>query len=343
MTDTMETRTLGRTDLHVSTICLGTMQFGWTADKATSFAILSEYVERGGNFLDTADIYSFWADNNEGGVSESWIGEWLKQSDVKRDQVVIGTKVGLRMWEGEDGVGLGRKHLMQAVEGSLRRLQIETIDLYQAHWPDDAIPIEETLRAFEDMIQQGKVRYAGCSNYSAAQLGEALDISRKHDLVRFQSLQPHYNMMRRIQFEGELMALCRREEIGVIPYSSLARGFLTGKYRKDQPIPEKARQSQSLSQFFTPEGFAVVDVLDHIARDRNTTIPQVAIAWLLANPAITAAIIGASSVEQLLETLGDGDFELSTAEKSTIDKVTAWTITEDIPRTGMMKLLDESL
>ena len=338
----MNYRTLGRTDLRVSTICLGTMQFGWTADKPTSFAITSEFIERGGNFLDTADVYSFWADDNDGGVSETWIGEWLKQSGVQRDQVVLATKAGLRMWEGEDGAGLGRKHLMQAVEGSLRRLQVETIDLYQAHWPDDVVPIEETLRAFDDMVQQGKVRTIGCSSYSVPQLREALDTSREHGLARFESLQPHYNMMRRIQFEGELMALCQREQIGVIPYSSLARGFLTGKYRKDKPIPEKARQSQSLSQFLTDDGFAVVDELDRIARSRNATIPQIAIAWLLANPALTAAIIGASSVEQLQSTLGNGDLGLTPEEKAALDDVTAWTATEDIPRTGMMRLLDES-
>ena len=245
----MNYRTLGHTDLRVSTICLGTMQFGWTADKATSFAIMSEFSERGGNFFDTADVYSFWTEDNDGGVSETWIGEWLRQSGVQRDQVVLATKAGLRMWEGEDGAGLGRKHLMQAVEGSLRRLQVETIDLYQAHWPDDVVPIEETLHAFDDMVQQGKVRTIGCSNYSAPQLREALDVSQEHGLARFESLQPHYNMMRRIQFEGELMALCQREQIGVIPYSSLARGFLTGRYRQDEPIPEKAQQNQSLSQF----------------------------------------------------------------------------------------------
>lgn len=339
----MEYRVLGRTDLTVSTVCLGTMQFGWTADKSTSFAIMDEFVERGGNFFDTADVYSFWAENNPGGVSETWIGDWLKQSSTPRDRVVIGTKAGLRMWEGPDGAGLSRKHLTRAVEDSLRRLQVETIDLYQAHWPDDNVAVEESLRAFDDMVKQGKVRYIGCSNYSATQLQEALDCSQKHGLARFDSLQPHYNMMRRISYEGDLMKLCDREGIGVIPYSSLARGFLTGKYRKNMPIPEKARQSQSLPQFFTNAGFAVIEALDRIARSRSVAISQIAIAWLLANTTVSAAIIGASSTTQLEDTLGRADVTLTEIEKSALDDITKWTTEEEIPRTGMMRLLDESL
>jgi len=339
----MEYRTLGQTDLLVSTICLGTMQFGWTADKLTSYAIMSEFTEQGGNFFDTADVYSFWADDNPGGVSEQWIGDWIRQSNIPRDELFVATKAGLRMWDGPDGVGLGRKHLVRAVEDSLRRLQVETIDLYQAHWPDEKTPIEETLRAFDDMVQQGKVRYLGCSNYGFAQLDAALTTSLEHGLNRFVSLQPHYNMMRRINYEGELMDLCQRENIGVIPYSSLERGFLTGKYRKDRPIPEKAWESKSLPQCFTDQGFAVIEALVDIAKSHGTTVPQIAIAWLLANPGITSAIIGASSVDQLRETVGQKFATLSTAEKDALDRETAWTAREEIPRTGMMQLLDESL
>ncbi len=339
----MNYRPLGRTGFQVSTVCLGTMQFGWTADKSTSFAIMDEFVARGGSFFDTADVYSFWADDNPGGVSETWIGDWLRQSSVPRDQIIIASKAGLRMWAGPDGVGLSRKHLMRAVEDSLRRLQIETIDLYQAHWPDENTPIEETLRAFDDMIKQGKVRAVGCSNYSADQLQKALAVSESYGLVRFESLQPHYNMMRRINFEGSLMNLCASQEIGVIPYSSLARGFLTGKYRKNQPIPDKAWQSQSLPQFFTDQGFAVVEALAEIARNRQVSIPQIAIAWLLANPVVTSAIIGTSSVSQLQSTLGQAEVVLTQAEKATLDAATAWTLAKEIPRTGMMRLLDESL
>ena len=339
----MEYRRLGRTGLKVTTICLGTMQFGWTADKLASFAIMSAFTEQGGNFFDTADIYSFWADDNPGGVSEQWIGEWIRQSNISRDQLFVATKAGLRMWDGPDGVGLGRKHLLRAVEDSLGRLQVETIDLYQAHWPDENTPIEETLRAFDDMVQQGKVRYIACSNYGFDQLNEAFTTSQEHGLSRFVSLQPHYNMMRRINYEGELMDLCQRENIGVIPYSSLERGFLTGKYRKDRPIPEKARESESLPQFFTDQGFAVIEALLDIARDHGATVPQIAIAWVLANPTITSAIIGASSVEQLRETVGQEFVTLSKAEKGALDRKTAWTCREEIPRTGMMRLLDESL
>jgi len=210
----LDNKQLGRTDIYVSRICLGTAQFGWTADKPTSFAVMSEFVERGGNFCDTADSYSFWADNNPGGVSEQWIGDWLKQSELRREQIVIATKVGLRMWEGVDGAGLSRAHIMQAAEDSLRRLQVETIDLYQAHWPDNTVPNEESLRAFDDLTRQGKVRVIGCSNYSIEQLRAALDVSQDAGLARFAVVQPQYNLVHRNEFEGELMSLCAGEGLG---------------------------------------------------------------------------------------------------------------------------------
>jgi len=320
----MEYRTLGRTGLRVSNICLGTMTFGWTADKATSFAIMSEYVARGGNFFDTADVYSFWADNNPGGVSETWIGEWLKQSGVPHDQIVIATKAGLRMWDGPDGEGLSPAHLMRAVEGSLRRLQVETIDLYQAHWPDENTLLEETLRAFGDLVQQGKVRLIGCSNYNAARLRQALAISQANGLVRYESLQPHYNLVHRADYEGQLMDLCSSEDIGVLSYSSLARGFLTGRYRRGWSIPEKALRSESLRPYLNDQGFAVVDRLETVAQVHNATIAQTAIAWVLANPTITSAITSASTVEQLTDTLYGADLLLSAEEKASLDAASAW-------------------
>jgi len=335
----MEYRKLGRTDLSVSSICLGTMQFGWTADKPTSFAILSEFVERGGNFLDTADVYSFWAEGNPGGVSESLIGEWFKQSGIPRERVVIATKVGLRMWEGADGAGLGRAHIVQAVEESLRRLQVDVIDLYQAHWPDRHVPIDETLRAFDDLVQQGKVRAVGASNYSAAELQTALGTSGENALARYDAIQPHYNLMRRDEYEGALMNLCAEEELGVITYSSLARGFLAGKYRPGTEVTERAKQSPTLKSYLIPRAFAVVDEVERVTNARGQTMAQTAIAWVLANPTVTSAIMGFSSVEQLRSVLDGTDFTLSAADKAALDAATNWILEEGIPKPDMDKLL----
>ncbi len=332
----MKQRRLGHTDLHVATLGLGTMQFGWTADKPTSFAILDAYVARGGNFLDTADAYSFWALNNPGGVSETWIGEWLA-SRQRRNQIVIATKVGLRMWEGPDGKGLGRTHIIRGVEASLRRLNVETIDLYQAHWPDDATPIEETMRAFDELVRAGKVRYVGCSNYSAKRLRDALDASAKSGYARYASLQPHYNLVRRAEFEGDLENLCARENIGVIPYSSLARGFLTGIYRRNQPTPDKARKSDSLSPLLNDAAFGVVDQLDLIAQTHHITLSQVALAWLLANPVIASTIIGASTLAQLEEILSDDDFTLTSVEKQSLDAASNWSTTTSVARAALLR------
>jgi aryl-alcohol dehydrogenase-like predicted oxidoreductase len=218
MEEAMDYQILGNTDLNVSRLCLGTMTMGWTSGQEDSFAIMDYALGNGINFFDTADIYSFWAEGNEGGVAETWIGEWLKSRNA-RDKMVIATKARGRMWEGADGEGLSYKHLMRAVEDSLRRLQVEAIDLYQSHWPDESTPLEETFRAFDEMIKQGKVRYLGCSNHSPAQLQEALDICAAHNLPRYESLQPHYNLVHRQEYEAELMGLCRRENLGVIPYS----------------------------------------------------------------------------------------------------------------------------
>jgi aryl-alcohol dehydrogenase-like predicted oxidoreductase len=229
----MEFRTLGATGLKVSTICLGTMQFGWTADEALALRVLSAAREAGVNFIDTANIYSRWADGNPGGVAEQIVGHWMKENAIPRDQVVLATKVRGNMGGGPEDEGLSRRHIVKAVEDSLRRLQTDYLDLYQAHWPDAATPIEETLRAFDDLVRQGKVRTIGASNYASWELMQALWISDKNGLARFDSLQPHYNLVHREEFERELAAVCRAYQIGVIPYSPLAGGFLTGKYRRN--------------------------------------------------------------------------------------------------------------
>ena len=232
----MEYRKLGRTGLEVSALCLGTMQFGWTADEGKAAEVMDAFVAAGGNFIDTADVYSRWHPGNPGGVSEEIIGRWLQQRGNRR-QVVLATKVRGRMWDGPNGEGLSRAHIIQACEDSLRRLQTDWIDLYQTHWYDAETPIEETLRALDDLVRAGKVRYIGCSNLPAWRLTTALWQSDKLGLARYDALQPHYSLVHRAEFEREMADLCREQQLGVIPYSPLAGGFLTGKYRRDQPFP----------------------------------------------------------------------------------------------------------
>ncbi|MCB0192304.1 MAG: aldo/keto reductase [Anaerolineae bacterium] len=313
---------LGKTDLNVSQLCLGTMTMGWTADKEASFAMMDHAFEHGINFFDTADIYSFWADNNDGGVSEAWIGDWLTSRQV-RDKIIIATKARGRMWDGPDGEGLSRQHLMRAVEDSLKRLQVETIDLYQSHWPDENTPIEETLRAYEAMISQGKVRYIGCSNHTPSQLRDSLKTSARHNLPAYESIQPHYNLVHRAEYENELMGLARDENLGVIPYSPLAGGFLTGKYKRSGEIPAQSRGygNDRMIPYLNKEGFDIIDAMEDIAQSHDATIAQIALAWILANPTVTSAIIGANRVSQLNETIKTIVIKLSDAEKAQLDSL----------------------
>lgn len=316
----MQYQKLGKTDLNVSRLCLGTMTMGWTADQDASFAIMDYAFEHGINFFDTADIYSFWADNNDGGVSETWIGDWLTSRQV-RDKIIIATKVRGRMWAGPDGEGLSRKHLMRAVEDSLKRLQIETIDLYQSHWPDGDTPVEETLRAYETMITQGKVRYIGCSNHTPSQLRASLETSAKHNLPGYDSLQPHYNLVHRSEYESELMAIARQKNLGVVPYSPLAGGFLTGKYKRSGEIPAESRGygNARMKPYMNDEGFDIIDALAEIAQQHDATTAQIALAWILTNPTVTAAIVGANRVSQLDETIKTIEIKLSAEEKARLD------------------------
>ena len=248
----MEYRKLGRTGLQVSELCLGTMQFGWTADEAASAAIMDAFVEAGGNFIDTADIYTTWADAGlaGGGVSEEMIGRWMARRRNRRT-LVIATKVRGRMWEGPNGEGLSRARVIRCCEDSLRRLQTDHLDLYQCHWVDLTTPVEETLGALDDLVRAGKVRYLGASNYPAWRLMEALWRSDRRGLARFESYQPEYSLVERTGFELEAMPLCRHHGLGVIPYSPLARGFLTGKYRRGQPSPSSVRAQEVAANYFT--------------------------------------------------------------------------------------------
>ena len=321
----MNYRRLGRTGLKVSEICLGTMQFGWTADEPTSFEIMNKAVALGCNFFDTADIYSRWAEGNPGGVSEEIIGNWLQKSGIKRQDIVLATKARGTMGDGPNDQGLSRQHLFNAVEDSLERLQTDYIDLYQVHAPDPETPIEETMEALNDLVRRGVVRYIGCSNFPAWLLTKSLWVSDVKNLARFDSLQPHYNMMHRAEFERELQPLCLDQGVGVIPYSPLAGGFLTGKYRRDTEMPDSARAGRIKERYMNEQGFTAVDTLEAIGKEHNATVAQMAIAWNLANPAVSSAIIGANSVTQLEDTMKGAEINLSYEEKSKLDEVTAWT------------------
>ena len=316
----MKLRRLGTSDLQVSELCLGTMQFGWTTSEHSAFEVMDAFVAAGGNFFDTSDLYSRWAGHP--GISEEIIGRWLKDRGA-RDSVVVATKVRGEMWGGPGGEGLSRAHIARAAEDSLRRLQVDTIDLYQCHWPDDDVPIAETLAAFAELIEAGKVRYVGVSNYTPEQLADAL-IAAGEELPRFVSLQPHYNLVHREEFEESLAELCRQENIGVIPYSPLAGGFLTGKYQANAPLPESQR-SRGARKYMNEQGFAVVAALDRLASAHDTTVPAVALAWMRAQPAITAPIIGANTPEQLAELLPAVDLDLSSEELATLDAASAST------------------
>jgi aryl-alcohol dehydrogenase-like predicted oxidoreductase len=319
----MEYRKLGRTGLKVSELCMGTMQFGWTADEALSYQILNQAFEAGINFIDTANIYSRWAEGNPGGVSETIIGNWMKKFNIPRDQVVIATKVRGEMGDGPNDQGLSRAHILNAVDASLQRLGMDYIDLYQTHWYDEDVPIEETLTVLDDLVRQGKVRYIGASNYSTWRLMRALWTSDLRGIARYDSLQPHYNLLRREEFEREMADVCRTYGLGVIPYSPLAGGFLTGKYRKDDPLPESARAEGTKNRYFNERGWSILEALDSIVKNRGKSISQIALAWHLSNPVITSPIIGPRTLEQLTDNLGAAGFRLTGEEMEQLNQASA--------------------
>ncbi|WP_457104644.1 aldo/keto reductase [Methylobacterium sp. P5_C11] len=296
----MDKRRIGRSDLTVAPFCLGGNVFGWTADEATSFAILDRFVDSGFDFIDTADVYSRWAPGHVGGESETVIGRWLASRPGMRERIVLATKVGMDM--GEAGKGLSAGHIERACEASLRRLGTDRIDLYQSHLDDSEVPLEETLRAHERLIAAGKVRTIGASNYTAARLTEALRTAAAAGLPRYECLQPDYSLAER-GYEAELEPLCRAEQIGVIGYFSLAAGFLTGKYRSAGDAAGRARENR-VAKYLNPRGLALLDVLDSIAQAQGANPAQVALAWIIARPGITAPIASATSVAQLDELLG---------------------------------------
>jgi aryl-alcohol dehydrogenase-like predicted oxidoreductase len=311
----MEKRQLGQSSLHVYPITFGGNVFGWTADEAMSFKLLDAFVAGGFNFIDSADVYSRWHPGNKGGESETIIGNWL-HARGGRDKVIIATKLGIDMAPGKKG--LSRKYMMQAVEDSLRRLRTDYIDLYQSHRDDPETHIEETLSAYADLIKQGKVREIGASNYSAPRLAEALKVSKEKGLPRYQSLQPHYSLVERAEFEGPLETLCLKEKIGVIGYYSLASGFLTGKYHTAADAEGRARGSR-VQKYLNDYGFGVIAALDDVAKRYNAKPVQVAMAWLIARPSVTAPIASATNLDQLAELLKSAEIKLDAAAIEQID------------------------
>lgn len=316
----MDKRRLGRSNLMVSPLCLGGNVFGWTADERTSFRILDAFVEAGCNFIDTADVYSRWVPGHAGGESETIIGKWMKARG-NRDRVIIATKVGSEMGPGRKG--LSRARIVEAVEESLRRLQTTYIDLYQSHRDDPETPQEETLGAYGDLIASGKVRVIGASNFTADRLKEAVSISARLGLPRYESLQPLYNLSDRAEFERELAAVCRENEIGVIPYYALASGFLTGKYRSEKDFGKSVRGT-NMGKYLNDRGRRILAALDEIALHHRASPAQVALAWLMARPGITAPIASATRLEQLDDLIAATRLRLDAAALEHLDRASAY-------------------
>jgi aryl-alcohol dehydrogenase-like predicted oxidoreductase len=291
----MELRQIGQSGLNVAPLAFGGNVFGWTVDEPTSFRLLDAFVDAGFNLIDTADTYSSWAPGNRGGESETVIGKWLRRSG-KRDKVIIATKVGKEMGPGRQG--LSRAYILREVEDSLQRLQTDTIDLYQSHADDPETPLEETLSAYAQLIQEGKVRAVGASNYGAERLAQALKVSARQGLPRYESLQPLFNLYDRAEFEKELEPLCREQALGVLSYFSLASGFLTGKYRSENDLVDRARAGM-VKKYLTDRGRRILAALERVARQHDCTPATVALAWLIAHPSVTAPIASATTPAQL--------------------------------------------
>ncbi|QND31421.1 aldo/keto reductase [Sinorhizobium meliloti] len=303
----MEMRRLGRTGLSIAPLVFGGNVFGWTADEKTSFSLLDAFFDAGFNAVDTADVYSSWAPGNRGGESEAIIGKWLKQSGRSRDSAVIVTKVGSEL--GPDRKGLSRRWIMQAVEDSLRRLQTDYIDLYLSHWPDPDIPYDETLAAYDTLLSQGKLRAIGASNLDAQQMRDALDVAAAKGLPRYDVLQPEYNLYDRASYDGPLRNLCIAEEIGVITYFSLARGFLSGKYRSHKDLEGSARGG-GVEKYLDGRGMRILGVLDEIAEETGAKQAEIALAWIIAREGVTAPIASATNPDQLASLVRSAELDL---------------------------------
>lgn len=316
----MRKKPLGGSGIDVPPVVLGGNVFGWTADRDTSFRLLDAAVDAGLNVIDTADVYSAWAPGHRGGESEAVIGEWLRARPGRRKDVVILTKCGMEM-PGQ-GKGLSPEWISRAAEASLKRLGVERIDLYQAHRDDEAVPLEETLGAFAKLMDEGKVRAIGASNYTAPRLDAALEASARNGLPRFESLQPHHNLMER-GIEADLLPLCRDKGLGVIPYFALAAGFLTGKYRSEADLSKSRRGERSAKQYLNERGMRVLAALDEAAARLGATPAQVALAWQAAKPGIAASIASATSEAQLSELVKAADLRLDEEAMRALDAASA--------------------
>jgi aryl-alcohol dehydrogenase-like predicted oxidoreductase len=315
----MDHRDLGPSGISIPPLVFGGNVFGWSADDATSFALLDALVASGLTAIDTADMYSTWVPGHQGGESEAIIGKWLAARGG-RDKLVIMTKVGMDM---PDGKGLSASWIKTSVDRSLKRLNTDVIDLYQAHKDDEATPLAETLGAFGDLITAGKVRAIGASNYTAPRLAEALKVSDDNGLPRYVSLQPHYNLVDRPLFEDALEAVCLEQGLGVIPYYSLASGFLTGKYRSEADLGKSAARGQGVAKYLKGHGPKVLAALDQVAAETKSTPAQAALAWLMARPSITAPIASSSRPEQLVDLIKACDLSLSKAQIAALDEASA--------------------
>lgn len=302
----MEKRKLGKTGLEIAPLVFGGNVFGWTVDQTTSFKLLDAFAAAGFNSVDTADAYSRWVSGHKGGESEIIIGEWMKRSG-NRNKVIVATKVGMDMglWK----KGLSKSHILRSAENSLRRLQTDYIDLYQAHIDDPGTPLEETLGAYAELIKQGKVRAIGASNYKAERLVAALETSRKSGLPAYQTLQPNYSLIERAEYENNLEPVCVQEGLGVINYFPLAGGFLSGKYRSEKDAAGKPR-ARNVTKYFNERGFRIVEALVQVAKKYNATPARISLAWLLARPSITAPIVSATNLEQLKDLISSVDLVL---------------------------------
>ena len=317
----MEKRNLGNSGLQVAPLAFGGNVFGWTADEKTSFQLLDHFVEAGFNLIDTADNYSHWAPGNKGGESETIIGKWLRQSG-KRDKVIIATKVGGAFPGGKKD--LSKKYILKAAEDSLRRLQIETIDLYQAHWDDEVTPVGETMEAFAQLVKEGKVKAIGASNLSPQRLQQSIDFSKQAGLPVYQTLQPEYNLYHRQKFEQEYEPICKQENLGVLNYYALASGFLSGKYRTEADAAKSARGEGIVKTYLNDRGRRILQALDAVAEKHNTNPATVSLAWLIAHPSITAPIASATSIPQLQELITATNLQLSEADVQQLNEASAY-------------------
>ncbi len=317
----LKPRPLGRSGLSTLPLALGGNAMGWTVDEKTTHEVLDHFIGAGFSLIDTADVYSKWVPGHSGGESETIIGSWLKKNPGKRSQVLVATKVGGEMAPGKKG--LSAKYLKSAVEDSLRRLQTDYIDLYQAHYDDPEVPFEETLRAFGDLIAEGKVRAIGVSNHDLNRFKAVIEASKKHDLPRYETLQPLYNLYDRQDFEQNFAPVCRAEGIGVINFYSLASGFLTGKYRNEQDVSVATRQ-RSNRKYMTERGFRILSAMDEVAARTGAKLAQIAIAWLVAQPDVTAPIASATSVQQVEELIAAVRLKLDAESLALLNSASAY-------------------